>query len=140
MQYYTPTLALAKTAPTSPDTSFMRTCESTTSATSILSIPCTCASASCRVLGMKTRVMVSSRGGTRYLSTREFSDGECEEIREKIERWRSSDAVNLWSCRQFEYSVKGTQDIPIIQPDDPPILYFHLPSPHTLLHLGSLYS
>jgi hypothetical protein len=39
--------------------------------------------------------MVSSRGGTRYVSTREFSDGEWEEMRERIERWRSRDAVNL---------------------------------------------
>jgi len=79
-------LALAKTAATNPGTSFMRTCESTTSATSISSIPATCASASCRVLGMKRRVMVSSRGGTRYVSRMEFSDGERAEMRKRIEQ------------------------------------------------------
>jgi len=39
--------------------------------------------------------MVSSRWETRYVNTREFSDGEWDDMRERIERWRSRDAVNL---------------------------------------------
>ena len=57
------------------------------------------------MLGINISVIVSLCGsgwegeGMRYVRTREFSEGEWEECRERRERWRSRDAVNLTKNR-----------------------------------------
>lgn len=107
----------------------------------MFSSPSTCAEASWCVLGINIRVIVSLCGsreegeGIRYVKTIEFSEGEYEECRERMERWRSSDAVNLRGAISAQLkSLENLEDQPIVQSHNPPIFYLHFPSLHPFLY------